>query len=109
MDINKLEGSTCIREIEYGIIVDFEIIPGSSELGIKGFNPWRNRIIVKLLAKAQKGSANIELIDFLSKLFLINKINISIIKGKHSYQKTIRITGLTRNDAIRYIIGVKNE
>ena len=109
MYITKLKSSSCIREVENGITLDFEIIPGSVELGIKGYNPWRDRIIVKICARAQKGAANIELIDFLSKLFLINKIDISIIKGEHSFQKTIKIIGLKRNNAIRYITGVKNE
>ena len=47
-----------VKKSKDGVIIDFEVNPGSKSLCIpSGFNDWRKRIEVKLTQNAQKGKA----------------------------------------------------
>jgi uncharacterized protein (TIGR00251 family) len=52
-------------------------------------------IPIKIKAPPVKGKANIELIDYLSKLLDISKSNVDIIRGHTSRNKTVEIVGRT--------------
>ncbi len=92
--------SDAIRESGTGIIIDFEVTPGSKTICVPGeYNAWRKRIEVKLTEKAQKGKANMQLIRNLAELFDIPPSNISIAAGAKSSQKSVFVEGLSRKRA----------
>ena len=55
--------------------------------------PYRDGIKVKVTAPPVEGKANEALIRFLAKKFGISPSCIEIIKGLHSREKTLRISG----------------
>jgi uncharacterized protein (TIGR00251 family) len=65
--------------------------PKSSKNEVVG--PYRDGIKVKVTAPPVEGKANEALIRFLGRAFAISPSCIEIIKGLHSRQKTLRISG----------------
>jgi uncharacterized protein (TIGR00251 family) len=66
--------------------------PKSSKNEIVG--PYRDGIKVRITAPPIEGKANEALIRFLAKALQIPPSCIEIIKGLHSREKTLRISGL---------------
>jgi uncharacterized protein (TIGR00251 family) len=66
--------------------------PRSSKNEIVG--PYRDGIKVKVTAPPVEGKANKVLIQFLSKELGIPPSSIEILKGHHSREKTLRISGI---------------
>jgi len=89
--------SDAIRESGAGVIIDFEVTPGSKTTCVPGeYNAWRKRIEVKLTEKAQKGKANVQLIRSLSEIFGLPSSSISIIAGAKSGQKSVYVDGISK-------------
>jgi hypothetical protein len=89
--------SDAIRESGTGVIIDFEVTPGSKSICVpSGYNPWRKRIEVKLTENAQKGKANMQLIQGLSDVFGLSTACISIVSGAKSSQKSVLVEGIGR-------------
>ncbi|MBP2030072.1 uncharacterized protein (TIGR00251 family) [Methanohalophilus levihalophilus] len=96
--------SDAIRENDTGITIDFEVTPGSKTLCIPGeYNEWRKRIEVKLTEKAQKGKANLQLIQSLSEILGIPTSSISIAAGMKNSQKTVNVEGISKIKAVEYL------
>ena len=70
--------------------------PKSSKNEMVG--PYRDGIKVKLTAPPIEGKANEALIRFLAKKLGISKFCIEIIRGLHSREKTLRISGVVRQE-----------
>jgi uncharacterized protein (TIGR00251 family) len=73
------------------VLVKIYLQPKSSKNEIVG--PYRDGIKVKVTAPPIEGSANKTLIRFLAKELEISSSSIEIIKGHHSREKTLRISG----------------
>jgi uncharacterized protein (TIGR00251 family) len=65
--------------------------PKSSKNEVVG--PYRDGIKVKVTAPPTEGKANEALIRFLAKEFGTSPSRIEIIKGLHSREKTLRMSG----------------
>ena len=70
--------------------------PKSSQNEIVG--PYRDGIKVKVTAPPIEGKANEALVRFLAKEFGISPSCIEIIRGLHSREKTLRISGVVRQE-----------
>lgn len=92
--------SKCAIEQNDGILLKVEIKPNSKTTGIEGVDEWRRCVKVRIKARAEKGKANMELIDLLSSSLSLPSSSIIIIKGERSHQKTIKILGLTIKELI---------
>jgi uncharacterized protein (TIGR00251 family) len=73
------------------VILKVYLQPKSSKNEMVG--PYRDGIKVKVTAPPVEGKANEALIRFLAKGFGISPSCIEIIKGLHSREKTLRISG----------------
>jgi len=73
------------------ILLKVYLQPKSSKNEIVG--PYRDGIKVKVTAPPIEGKANEALIRFLAKEFEISPSCIEIIKGLHSREKTLRMSG----------------
>jgi uncharacterized protein len=73
--------------------VPVKVLPGASRNEIAGLQNgvWR----IKIAAPADKGKANKELIDYLSEIMAIKKVDITILKGQTSHNKIIAVEGLS--------------
>ncbi len=78
-------------------MLQIKVHPGASRNEIAGFTG--GVLQVKIAAPPEKGKANRELTDFLSRILGVKKSSISIIKGETGRNKLIAIEGLD-SDAI---------
>jgi len=78
--------------------------PGAGKNEITEIKP--EYIKIKISAPPEKNKANTELINFLSKIFGINKIDIKIISGLNSKIKMVKINKYTKDEVITRL---KNE
>ncbi|MEA3295086.1 MAG: DUF167 domain-containing protein [Euryarchaeota archaeon] len=84
-----------VKKSSNGVIIDLEVIPESKNVKIiSGYNPWRKRITVKLTQPPQKGKANKQLIEELSKILMVSESDITLISGQTSHKKTVLIKGM---------------
>jgi uncharacterized protein (TIGR00251 family) len=70
--------------------------PKSSKNEVVG--PYWDGIKVKVTAPPIEGKANEALVRFLAKEFRISPSCIEIIRGLHSREKTLRISGVVRQE-----------
>ena len=92
-----------VRQTRDGVVLDLEISPGAKETAVRGYNPWRRRLEVRLSEKAEKGRANDQLVSFLSGLFGVNSINVQIITGLASSKKSVKIIGAKTEDILKVL------
>ena len=76
-----------------GIVFTAKIVPGSSRTAVMGL--LDGMVKIKVAAAAEKGKANQCLIEFLAKKLEVKKKDISIISGKTSPVKQIKINRIT--------------
>jgi uncharacterized protein len=90
-----------IRDLDYGVIVDIEVVPGSSLISVpSGYNEWRKRIEVKITKNAHKGKANEQLVECFAALFEIRNSDIRIFSGATSSKKSLLINGISYKHAV---------
>src|SRR5574337_394071 len=92
-----------VRETPEGVTLDLEISPGARETAVRGYNPWRRRIEIRLSERAEKGKANDQLVSFLSDLFRVNSRNVQIIAGMANSKKSVRIIGVRAEDILKVL------
>lgn len=85
------------------IIFKVYLQPKSSKNEIIGF--YRDGIKVKLTAPPVEGKANEALIRFLAKELGVSPSCIEIIRGQHSREKTLKISGNVDQDLVKKIPG----
>jgi len=92
-----------VRQVEDGVILELDISAGSKETAIKGYNPWRKRIEIRLSERAQKGKANAELMFFLSNLFKVHSRDVEIISGSTNSKKSVKIIQAKAEDILKIL------
>jgi len=70
------------------MIIKVKVVPKSSKISIAKKDGFYH---VKLTAAPEKGKANAQLIDVLSKFFNVKKSQIRILKGETSKEKIVEI------------------
>ena len=92
MDVPKLRPWGSInRSLMKETLVKIYLQPKASKNELVG--PYRDGIKVKVTAPPIEGKANDALIRFLAKELGISPSSIEIIKGHHSREKTLKISG----------------
>jgi len=79
-------------------VLPVKIIVNAPQNQVIGYNP-RGELKIKIRALPEKGKANLELVDFLSQLFSLNKSDINIISGCSSEHKLLRLAGIEARQA----------
>jgi uncharacterized protein (TIGR00251 family) len=92
-----------VRQVDDGVILELDISTGSKETAIKGYNPWRKRIEIRLSERAQKGKANAELMVFLSNLFKVHSRDVELISGSTNSKKTVKIIRAHAGDILKIL------
>jgi uncharacterized protein (TIGR00251 family) len=96
----------CLNQESNCILLNVEVKPGSKKTEIRGVDEWRECIEIAVRERAERGSANQELVRFLSSLFSLPSNQITIVKGERSRKKSIRISGLTKDELV---LALENE
>jgi len=81
------------------LIIKIYLQPKASKNQIVG--PYRDGIKVRVTAPPVEGKANEELLRFLAKEWRISLSHIEMIRGHHSREKTLRISGDENLDVFR--------
>lgn len=81
------------------IKIVLKVTPGSSRNEVAGLTNgiWR----IKIAAPPDKGKANKELIDFLSKRLGLRKDSLVIVRGQTSHSKVVSVQGLTLEEVTK--------
>jgi uncharacterized protein (TIGR00251 family) len=82
------------------IILKVYLQPKSSKNEI--VSPYRDGIKVKVTAPPVEGKANEALIRFLAREFRISPSCIEMIRGHHSREKTLRISGVVLQEPLDF-------
>ncbi|MGQ9582531.1 MAG: DUF167 domain-containing protein [Thermoplasmatota archaeon] len=90
-----------VRPSSSGAVLDVEARPGSSAPGSFSYDSWRKRLRIALAERAERGRANAELLDRVSKALGVPRGALSLASGERSRSKTIAVTGLSRSEALR--------
>ncbi|NPU87321.1 MAG: YggU family protein [Methanothrix sp.] len=78
-----------------GVVLHIDVIPGSSELVVPaGFNAWRGSIEVRLTERADKGKANRQLLQEISRAFGLTQGDVEIMSGHRSQRKVVLMRGI---------------
>ena len=98
-----------VRQVEDGVILELDISAGSKETAIKGYNPWRKRIEIRLCERAQQGKANAQLLSFLSYLFQVHSRNVELISGSTNSKKSVKIIQAQAEDILKILTQNENK
>jgi uncharacterized protein len=79
--------------------VPVKVIPNASRNEILGLQNgvWR----IKIAAPPDKGKANKELIDYLSDMLAVKKIDLTVLRGHASRDKVVAVEGLSQVEVDR--------
>lgn len=87
-----------------GVLIRFEVAPGSSRLLVpSGFNPWRRSLEAKLTEKPTKGKANLQLEVAVADLFGISASRVQVKAGQKSSRKVVLVLGIDPDEAERLL------
>jgi uncharacterized protein (TIGR00251 family) len=86
-----------IQEVDEGVILVVKVVPRSSRTAICG--SLDRMLKIKVAAAPAKGKANQRLLEFLAKQLAVRARAISIISGKSSPVKHIRVSGISAETA----------
>lgn len=89
------------------VLVDVVVTPSAVRTEIRGLDPWRHGLVIRVAAKPTEGAANAELLRFLSRHFGVAPSSLRIVAGHRSRRKTIGVRGLAK-DRIEDRLGLRN-
>jgi uncharacterized protein (TIGR00251 family) len=85
-----------IQEIDGGVVFGVKVVPGSSRTAVVGV--LDGMVKIKVMAAAEKGKANKQLIDFLAKVLGVKTKAVSIMAGHTNPVKNIKISGISSEE-----------
>jgi uncharacterized protein (TIGR00251 family) len=78
-----------------GLIIRFEVVPGSSRLAVpSGFNPWRRSLEARLTEEPSRGRANRQLVSAVEEIFGLPKGSVEVLSGQRSARKVLLVKGI---------------
>ena len=80
------------------VLVDVVITPSAARTEVRGTDPWRHGIQIRVAAKPTEGAANAELLRFLSQRLDVPPSSVRLVAGHRSRRKTVGIRGRSRED-----------
>lgn len=90
-----------IQETNNGVVFHIRVLPRSSRCEIVGVQD--NALKVKITAPPVEGKANAACIRFLSDVLGVRKNRITIKAGQKSKNKTVSISGITKEEVLSAI------
>jgi uncharacterized protein (TIGR00251 family) len=92
-----------------GLIIRFEVVPGSSRLAVpSGFNPWRRSLEARLTEAPSRGRANMQLVSALEQVFSLPRGSVEVLSGQKSSRKVLLVRGIGMERAVALLKGLKS-
>ncbi len=88
------------------VFLDVVVTPSAAKTEVRGTDPWRHGIVVRVAAKPTEGAANRELLRFLAQRLGLPPSAIRIVAGHRGRRKTVAVQGLPR-DRIETRLGLR--
>ncbi len=85
-----------LRASSGSVLLDVLVVPNASRSEVRGVDPWRHALRVRLAAKPEGGAANDELLRLLSEILGLPVNSLTIVAGAASRRKTVAIAGADR-------------
>lgn len=98
---------SAVRESAGAVLVDVVVVSGAARSEMGNEDPWRHALKVRVAAKAHGGAANEELVRFLAGLLEVPRSSVRIASGTTGRRKTIRVSGIARDDIVRRLGGAR--
>jgi uncharacterized protein (TIGR00251 family) len=99
-----------VREAGEGTLrLDLYVEPGASESSIGPYDPWRQRIKVRVSAPAEEGKANSELARLLGDVLGVPTGAMRIVRGATTRRKTVTVEGVEPEAAVEALARVLGE
>lgn len=89
------------------VLLDVVVTPSAARTEIRGKDPWRHGIVVRVGAKPTQGEANAELLRFLARHLNVPPSTIRIVAGHRSRRKTVAIHGASK-ERIEQDLGLRS-
>ncbi len=83
--------------------------PSASESILGPYDPWRQRIKVKVTAPATEGKANEELARLIADTFGVSTKDVRILRGATTRRKTVLVQGMDAEDAEAVLVPILGE
>ena len=78
------------------VLVDIVVTPSAARTEIRGVDPWRHGIAVRVAAKPSEGAANAELLRFLARHLHVPPSSLRIVAGHRGHRKTVAVQALSK-------------
>ena len=89
-----------LSETTAGIILTLKVLPKSKSFEIVGEDEWTLALRIRVSSPAEKGKANQEIVEQLSKKF---NTQVKIVSGKKSTTKKVLIENLTKTQVLKVL------
>tara|TARA_B100000900_G_scaffold379972_1_gene365297 strand:+ start:9118 stop:9579 length:462 start_codon:yes stop_codon:yes gene_type:complete len=80
--------------LDGAVLIALQVQPGAAQASLGDVDPWRQRVMVRLTARAQAGRANRALCAQLAAWLGCMAGDITIVEGHTSRQKRVRVEGM---------------
>jgi uncharacterized protein (TIGR00251 family) len=80
--------------LDGAVLIALQVQPGAAQASLGDVDPWRQRVVVRLTARAQAGRANRALCAQLAAWLGCLAGDVTIVEGHTSRQKRVRVEGM---------------
>ena len=88
-----------------GVLLHLHVTPHSSQtLFPAGFDPWRNRVEIKVQAEAHHNKANNEIITTLAQFFHLQHHRVTLVSGQQNREKTVLLQGVSVDNVLKSLM-----
>ncbi len=88
--------ASAVRASRGAVLLDVLVTPDASKTEVRGTDPWRHGVRIRVAAKPTEGAANAELVRFLAVRLHVPESAIRIVAGRRGHRKTVAVLGLPR-------------
>ena len=81
--------------LDGAVLIALQVQPGAAQASLGHVDPWRQRAVVRLTARAQAGRANRALCAQLAAWLGCSAAGVTIVEGHTSRQKRVRVEGMS--------------
>lgn len=96
------EFKEAVRKHIDGATIDLFVIPGTKSVVFPaGYNKWRKRLETKVCSEARDNKANKEVVKTVADFFNKSTVDVSIVSGRRSREKTLLVRDVSTDDVIK--------
>lgn len=90
-----------VKEAGAGSVsLELHVEPGASEPSFGPYDPWRQRIRLSVVARAEGGKANREVLGTIAGILGVPGASVVLVRGATTRRKTVRVDGMGLEEAI---------